>query len=59
MGIPPRCLYSYVPRCDPPNLDRGDAPPQERQTVSRNWRLTFCFAGEDAVDIDLEDDHGG
>jgi proteic killer suppression protein len=26
-------------------------------SVSGNWRLTFRFAGEDAVDIDLEDYH--
>ena len=27
-------------------------------TVSRNWRLTFAWDGEDAVDVDLEDYHG-
>lgn len=27
-------------------------------TVSRNWRITFAFDGEDAVDVDLEDYHG-
>jgi plasmid maintenance system killer protein len=27
-------------------------------TVSRNWRITFSFDGEDAVEIDLEDYHG-
>ncbi len=26
--------------------------------VSRNWRITFAFEGEDAVDLDLEDYHG-
>lgn len=26
-------------------------------SVSGNWRLTFRFEGEDAVDIDLEDYH--
>lgn len=26
--------------------------------VSRNWRLTFAFDGQDAVDVDLEDYHG-
>lgn len=25
--------------------------------VSRNWRLTFRWEGEDAVDVDLEDYH--
>ncbi len=27
-------------------------------TVSRNWRITFRFDGEDAEAVDLEDDHG-
>lgn len=27
-------------------------------TVSRNWRITFGWAGEDAIDLDLEDYHG-
>ncbi|HPG02010.1 MAG TPA: type II toxin-antitoxin system RelE/ParE family toxin [Rhodoblastus sp.] len=27
-------------------------------TVPRNWRLTFAFDGQDAVDVDLEDYHG-
>lgn len=26
-------------------------------TVSGNWRLTFSFEGEDAVDVNLEDYH--
>jgi proteic killer suppression protein len=26
--------------------------------VSRNWRITFAFDGENAVDVDLEDYHG-
>ena len=26
-------------------------------SVSGNWRLTFRFEGEDAVDVNLEDDH--
>jgi proteic killer suppression protein len=26
-------------------------------TVSGNWRLTFGFEGEDAVNVDLEDYH--
>lgn len=25
--------------------------------VSGNWRLTFVFEGEDAIDVDLEDYH--
>jgi len=27
-------------------------------TVSRNWRLTFGWDGEDAIELDLEDYHG-
>ncbi|MEJ8574493.1 type II toxin-antitoxin system RelE/ParE family toxin [Microbaculum marinum] len=27
-------------------------------TVTRNWRLTFGWDGENAVDVDLEDYHG-
>lgn len=26
-------------------------------SVSGNWRLTFAFDGEDAIDVDLEDYH--
>lgn len=26
-------------------------------TVRQNWRLTFRFEGQDAVDVDLEDYH--
>lgn len=28
-------------------------------SVSRNWRITFGWAGQDATDVDLEDYHGG
>jgi toxin HigB-1 len=27
-------------------------------TVTRNWRFTFGWSGENAIDVDLEDDHG-
>ena len=27
-------------------------------SVSPNWRVTFAWDGEDAVDVDLEDYHG-
>lgn len=27
-------------------------------SVSRNWRLTFAWSEEDALDLDLEDYHG-
>ncbi len=26
-------------------------------TVTGNWRITFRFSGEDAIDVDLEDYH--
>ncbi len=38
---------------------RGEMTGRYAVTVSRNWRLTFGFEGEDAVDVDLEDYHGG
>lgn len=37
---------------------KGDQIGRYAITVSRNWRLTFGWAGEDAVDVDLEDYHG-
>jgi proteic killer suppression protein len=37
---------------------RGDLRGRYAMTVSRNWRLTFGWDGEDAVDLDLEDYHG-
>ena len=37
---------------------RGDRKGRYALTVSRNWRMTFGWDGEDAVDIDLEDYHG-
>jgi proteic killer suppression protein len=36
---------------------KGDRRGAYAVSVSGNWRLTFRFAGEDAVDIDLEDYH--
>lgn len=36
----------------------GDQAGRYAITVSRNWRLTFAFDGQDAVDVDLEDYHG-
>jgi proteic killer suppression protein len=27
-------------------------------TVSRNWRITFGWSGENAINVDLEDYHG-
>lgn len=37
---------------------RGDLKGRHAMTVSRNWRLTFGWQGDAAVDIDLEDYHG-
>lgn len=36
----------------------GDLAGRYAVTVSRNWRLTFGFEGQNAVDVDLEDYHG-
>ncbi len=36
----------------------GDLAGRFAVTVSRNWRVTFAWDGEDAVDVDLEDYHG-
>jgi proteic killer suppression protein len=37
---------------------RGNLKGRYAMTVSRNWRLTFGWDGEDAVEVDLEDYHG-
>jgi len=37
---------------------RGDLKGRYALTVSRNWRLTFGWRGQDAIDVDLEDYHG-
>lgn len=37
---------------------KGDQAGRFAVTVSRNWRVTFAFDGEDAVEVDLEDYHG-
>ena len=36
----------------------GDLKGRYAMTVSRNWRLTFGWDDEGALDIDLEDYHG-
>lgn len=36
----------------------GDLKGRFAVTVSKNWRLTFTFEKQDAVDVDLEDYHG-
>jgi proteic killer suppression protein len=35
----------------------GFDPQRFAVSVSGNWRITFAFDGEDAVDVDLEDYH--
>lgn len=35
----------------------GFRPTRHAVLVSKNWRITFSFDGEDAVDVDLEDYH--
>lgn len=36
---------------------QGDRQGEWAMTVSGNWRITFRFEGEDAVDVNLEDYH--
>lgn len=35
----------------------GDRKGAYAVTVTGNWRITFQFDGEDAIDVDLEDYH--
>jgi toxin HigB-1 len=37
---------------------KGDRKGTWSVWINRNWRLTFRFEGEDAVDVDMEDYHG-
>ncbi len=37
---------------------KGDLAGRYALTVSPNWRITFGWDGEDAIEIDLEDYHG-
>jgi proteic killer suppression protein len=37
---------------------RGDRAGTFSVTVSRNWRITFMWDGENAIHVDLEDYHG-
>jgi len=38
---------------------KGDRAGTYSVTVSRNWRITFRWDGEDAIDVELEDYHDG
>jgi len=35
----------------------GENPPRWSVWVNGNWRVTFAFAGEDAIAVDYEDYH--
>jgi proteic killer suppression protein len=37
---------------------RADLKGRYAMTVLRNWRMTFGWEGEDAIDVDVEDYHG-
>lgn len=37
---------------------RGDRAGRFAVWVSRNWRITFSWRGENATDVDIEDYHG-
>ena len=37
---------------------RGDRKGEYAVYVSRNWRITFAWSGQDATEVDLEDYHG-
>jgi proteic killer suppression protein len=37
---------------------KGNRAKQYAVTVSRNWRITFRWSGQDATDVDLENYHG-
>ena len=36
---------------------QGGTPKTYSVTVTKNWRITFKFDGEDAIDVNLEDYH--
>jgi toxin HigB-1 len=37
---------------------KGDRAGRFAVWVSRNWRITFAWQGENAIDVDMEDYHG-
>ena len=37
---------------------KGDRPGEYAVYVSRSWRITFAWSGQDAIEADLEDYHG-
>jgi proteic killer suppression protein len=36
---------------------KGERKGEWAMTVSGNWRITFCFDGEDVIVVNLEDYH--
>jgi len=53
--------------CQPSDMDipglgfhalAGDLTGRFAVSVSRNWRITFAWSGDDAINVDLEDYHG-
>jgi proteic killer suppression protein len=36
----------------------GDLASRYAVTILRNWRITFGWDGDDAIDVDMEDYHG-
>jgi plasmid maintenance system killer protein len=36
---------------------KGDKRGPIHHTITRNWRITFRWLGEDAIDVDFEDYH--
>lgn len=37
---------------------KGDRAGEYAVNVSRNWRVTFGWSGQDAIDVNMEDYHG-
>jgi proteic killer suppression protein len=37
---------------------KGDRAGEYAVSVSRNWRVTFGWSGQDATDVNMEDYHG-
>ncbi len=59
-------IVRSLPAAEPNALDlpgfkfhalKGDLKGRYSVWVAGNWRITFAFDGEDAIDVDLEDYH--
>jgi proteic killer suppression protein len=63
-----RLILSRLDKATPPaDMDstgmnfhalRGDQSGRFSVLVTRNWRITFGWDGDDAIDVDLQDYHG-